>query len=77
MPKFFINEKTKGINICICPEGGFTESEWEFATSKGIKSVTQGKRILRTETASVFVIAAAMYEYGELDKKHEKTRKTE
>jgi len=36
MSKFFINEKTKDINICIGPEGGFTESEWKIATSRRI-----------------------------------------
>ena len=66
---FQANEKAKNINIFIGPEGGFTESEWQIATSKGIKSATLGKRILRAETAGVFVTAAAMYEYGELDKK--------
>ncbi len=57
------------INVFIGPEGGFTENEWKTAVEKGIKSVTLGKRILKAETAGVFVTAAAMYEYGELGKK--------
>ena len=63
------NCDSKIINIFIGPEGGFTEKEWKIAVSKGVLSVTLGKRILKAETAGLFVTAAAMYEYGELDKK--------
>ncbi len=61
------NTNSKLINIFIGPEGGFTENEWKMAVSKGAFSVTLGKRILKAETAGLFVTAAAMYEYGELD----------
>lgn len=63
------NASPKIINIFIGPEGGFTEKEWKIALSKGAFSVTLGKRILKAETAGLFVTAAAMYEYDELDKK--------
>ena len=36
---------------------------------KGAFSVTLGNRLLKSEKASLFVTATAMYEYGELDKK--------
>lgn len=57
------------INVFIGPEGGFTKKEWESAVQKGALSVTLGKRILKAETAGLFVTAVSMYEYGELDKK--------
>ncbi len=63
------NNSSKIINIFIGPEGGFTEKEWEMVVSEGAFSVTLGKRILKAETAGLFVTAAAMYEYGELGKK--------
>lgn len=66
---FNSNTNSKSINIFIGPEGGFTEKEWKMAVSKGALSVTLGKRILKAETAGLFVTAAAMYEYDELDKK--------
>jgi 16S rRNA (uracil1498-N3)-methyltransferase len=66
---FRANGDAKKINIFIGPEGGFTDNEWETAVANGIKSTSLGKRILKAETAGLFAAAAAMYEYGELDKK--------
>ncbi len=45
--------------VFIGPEGGFSEEEIAFAMENGVKPVTLGKRILRTETAGLFVLAAA------------------
>ncbi len=53
--------------IFIGPEGGFEESEIAEAASAGITPVTLGKRILRTETAGLAVMAAVMYEFGEME----------
>ena len=44
--------------IFIGPEGGFAESEIELALANGLQPVTLGKRILRTETAGMFVLSA-------------------
>jgi 16S rRNA (uracil1498-N3)-methyltransferase len=44
--------------VFIGPEGGFSDAEIEFARENGFKTVTLGKRILRTETAGLFVMAA-------------------
>lgn len=49
--------------IIIGPEGGFAPEEVEKAQKMGIKAVTLGKRILRTETAGMYVLANIMYEY--------------
>lgn len=44
--------------VFIGPEGGFAESEIELALENGLQPVTLGKRILRTETAGMFVLSA-------------------
>ena len=53
------------INILIGPEGGFDESEAASAMESGVKTVTLGPRILRTETAPLAACAAVMYELGD------------
>lgn len=57
-----IKKDKKAINIFIGPEGGFSDKEIEEATSLGIKILTLGKRILRTETAAVTALSILMYE---------------
>lgn len=54
-----MNELTnnKTIGIFIGPEGGFEELEIERAMQAGIEPITLGKRILRTETAGLAVLA--------------------
>ena len=51
------------VAIMIGPEGGFEESEADFASSAGMKMTGLGKRILRTETAAPFVLSCLAYEY--------------
>ena len=58
--------KNKNISFFIGPEGGFSKEEVELAAQNGIMPVSLGKRILRTETAASFVLAALSYE-TELD----------
>lgn len=57
------------INVFIGPEGGFTQQEVNSAVNMGAKRVTLGNRILKAETAGLFVTAIAMYEFDELDRK--------
>lgn len=57
----------KAFGIFIGPEGGFTEEEVHYALAKGIHAVTLGKRILRSETASIATLTAIMYQMGEMD----------
>ena len=49
------------VGIFIGPEGGFEESEVEAAKELGIRPVTLGKRILRTETAGLTTLSILMY----------------
>lgn len=44
--------------VFIGPEGGFSPEEIELAMENGVQPVTLGNRILRTETAGIFVMAA-------------------
>jgi len=48
-----IYKQTKNINIFIGPEGGFENSETEYAFKNNITPVTLGKNILRVETAAL------------------------
>ena len=47
----------KRIAIVIGPEGGFTIDEVNYLLSIGFISVSLGKRILRSETASIALLA--------------------
>ena len=44
--------------VLIGPEGGFSDAEVEIAKAHAAKTITLGKRILRTETAGLFVMSA-------------------
>lgn len=59
-------DKAGSIGFFIGPEGGFEVNEIEKAQAAGILPVTLGKRILRTETAGVAVLACIMYEYDQM-----------
>lgn len=60
------DRKYESIAIFIGPEGGFELAETEKAVSAGIRTVSLGKRILRTETAASAVLPVIMYEYDEM-----------
>ena len=49
------------IAVFIGPEGGFDEDEIRKAMEDGMRPVTLGKRILRTETAGMTVLSILMY----------------
>lgn len=49
------------VSVIIGSEGGFSLSEVEAAKEKGMLLVGLGKRILRTETAPIFVLSALSY----------------
>ena len=56
--KIFENLKPgSDISVFIGPEGGFDEGEIEMAKAVGLKTITLGKRILRTETAGMTVMS--------------------
>ena len=49
------------VAVFIGPEGGFAEDEIDAAIGQGMKPITLGRRILRTETAGLTVMAWIMY----------------
>ncbi len=51
----------KEIAVFIGPEGGFEESEIDFAFENGVKPISLGKRILRTETAGLAILSVLMF----------------
>lgn len=51
------------IAVIIGPEGGFSTKEVDKLRSIGIRSVSLGKSILRTETAGPTTLAMLMYEF--------------
>lgn len=54
------------ILIIIGPEGGFSERELAEAEAAGCRSVSLGRRILRTETAAMVALTCILYESGEM-----------
>lgn len=55
------------ISVFIGAEGGFSEREIDLARKEGVRTVSLGKRILRTETASVVALALVNYISGGMD----------
>ena len=51
------------ISIMIGSEGGFSPKEIDAAVSEGLTPVSLGKRILRTETAPIFVLSNVSYQF--------------
>ena len=62
--KKLIEDVTPGqsVAVFIGPEGGFEENEIQKAKVVGVLPITLGKRILRTETAGLTVMAWLMYQ---------------
>lgn len=60
------NQKKK-IAICIGPEGGFTQGEIDFAKKHGVKTVSLGPRILRSETVAPIITSLILFMAGDLN----------
>lgn len=54
-------QRGQSIGVFIGPEGGFDPEEVELAREKGYLPITLGKRILRTETAGMYVMSVLGY----------------
>lgn len=48
------------VGVLVGPEGGFDQNEIDLALNKGGKTISLGKRILRTETASIVSLSMLM-----------------
>ncbi|EGV34939.1 16S rRNA (uracil(1498)-N(3))-methyltransferase [Neisseria weaveri] len=60
-----VADKPSDITFMVGPEGGWTPEEEQQAFDAGFQAVTLGKRILRTETASLAAIAAMQTLWGD------------
>ncbi len=60
------NVETRELAIFIGPEGGFEQSEVDFAVENGAAVGTLGTRILRTETAPIAALSAIMLATGNM-----------
>lgn len=61
--KLTSSKQISDISIIIGSEGGFSPSEVSTALESGFISVGLGNRILRAETAAVFALSCAVYEF--------------
>ena len=62
------HEKELKIAVIIGPEGGISKEEVELLNElQNLKTVTLGKRILRTETAPLVLASVIMYEFDEME----------
>jgi 16S rRNA (uracil1498-N3)-methyltransferase len=52
--------------VIIGPEGGFASREVSLCRDHGVRTVTLGPRILRTETAALAVLSIVLYQCGDL-----------
>ena len=62
LSKYLTNDK-KNILFAIGPEGGFTKKEEEFLLENNFLPVTLGRRVMRVETAAIYVASIINYIY--------------
>jgi 16S rRNA (uracil1498-N3)-methyltransferase len=60
-----LKEKTK-IFFIVGPEGGLSQEEVELSIERSFIPITLGKRILRSETASLSLLSILQYEWGDM-----------
>jgi len=56
----------RGVELLVGPEGGFSEAELQRLGSAGVRAVSLGPRVLRTETAGPAAIAVLQSLHGDL-----------
>lgn len=61
-----IGGKPSSVIVAIGPEGGFDPLEVSHFSQHGYQPVSLGSRILRTETASIAILAIMQYIWGEM-----------
>lgn len=61
-----VGGKPSSVIVAIGPEGGFDPLEVRHFSQHGFQPVSLGTRILRTETASIAIIAIMQYTWGEM-----------
>ena len=64
--EIFTDAVGSDIALMVGPEGGLSEKEIHFATEKGWKTFSLGKRILRMETAAIVASALVLHTLGDM-----------
>jgi 16S rRNA (uracil1498-N3)-methyltransferase len=64
--KFSVIKPNKKLTAVIGSEGGWEDSEIEFAKKNGVQIITLGGRILRAETAAISIASILQYQFGDL-----------
>jgi 16S rRNA (uracil1498-N3)-methyltransferase len=59
----YLDNSIKDILFIIGPEGGFSKKEEEYLIENGFQPTTLGKRVLRVETAAIYVASIINYVY--------------
>ena len=59
----YLTKALKEMLFIIGPEGGFTNKEEQFLMENGFECTTLGKRVLRVETAAIYVASIINYVY--------------
>ena len=59
----YLPNQIKDILFAIGPEGGFTDEEEQKLLNNGFKPVSLGKRVMRVETAAIYVASIINYIY--------------
>lgn len=62
-----LKPEDNALSIYIGPEGGFSESEIVQAQNSGLRGISLGPRILRTETAALAAVTACQLLWGDLN----------
>jgi 16S rRNA (uracil1498-N3)-methyltransferase len=60
------SKEKKKVFFIVGPEGGMSDEEVEHAKRAGFIPVTLGRRILRSETASLCLLSILQYERGDI-----------
>jgi 16S rRNA (uracil1498-N3)-methyltransferase len=55
------------VSVWVGPEGDFTSGELERIEERGVRPVTFGRLVLRSDTAAVYAISVVQYELGRPD----------
>jgi len=56
----------QSVGVVVGPEGGLSPEEVELALAHGFRPVSLGRRILRTETAGLAVLAILQFHWGDM-----------
>ena len=59
----YLTKDLQEVLFVIGPEGGFSKKEEDFLIENGFQCTTLGKRVLRVETAAIYVASIINYIY--------------